>query len=144
MPQPTVGPEEPQDWRPLLDRELRRLPERSAAMVLCDLEGLPRKEAARRLGIPEGTLSADWPRHGERMAARSASGLAPSVAALASGRRGSRTGGSERLGFINTSGGGRGRTIERGADGRRPSCERNGTLDVVLKNESDGGRGRWP
>jgi RNA polymerase sigma factor (sigma-70 family) len=58
MPHPEVAPAEPQDWRPLLDRELSRLPEKyRAAVVLCDLEGQPRREAARRLGLPEGTLS---------------------------------------------------------------------------------------
>ncbi len=57
-PPPTVRPPEPQDWRPLLDRELSRLSEKyRAAVVLCDLEGRPRKEAARQLGVPEGTLS---------------------------------------------------------------------------------------
>jgi hypothetical protein len=47
-----------QDWRPLLDRELGRLSERfRAAVVLCDLEGQPRKEAVVRLGVPESTLT---------------------------------------------------------------------------------------
>src|SRR5262249_23680851 len=37
---------------------LLRLPERyRCAVLLCDLEGRTRKEAARRLGLPEGTLS---------------------------------------------------------------------------------------
>ncbi len=45
--------------RPLLDRELNRLPEKyRAPVVLCDIEGQTRKQAARRLGCPEGTLSA--------------------------------------------------------------------------------------
>src|SRR5205085_2098055 len=58
LPHPQIGPDEPQDWRPLLDRELGRLPEKyRAALVLCDLEGHTRKEAARRLDLPEGTLS---------------------------------------------------------------------------------------
>jgi RNA polymerase sigma factor (sigma-70 family) len=58
LPQPAVAPAEPQDWRPLLDGEVRRLPTKyQAALVLCDLEGRGRKEAARQLGIPEGTLS---------------------------------------------------------------------------------------
>jgi RNA polymerase sigma factor (sigma-70 family) len=58
LPQPAVAPTEPQDWRPLLDQALERLPEKyRVAVVLCDLEGLSRQEAARQLGIPEGTLS---------------------------------------------------------------------------------------
>jgi RNA polymerase sigma factor (sigma-70 family) len=58
LPHPAVAAEEPQDWRPLLDEELSRLPEKyRAAVVLCELEGRPRREAARQLGVPEGTLS---------------------------------------------------------------------------------------
>src|SRR5262249_53892979 len=58
MPHPEVSPVEVQDWRPLLDRELHRLPQKyQAALVLCDLEGKSRKDAAGELGIPEGTLS---------------------------------------------------------------------------------------
>jgi RNA polymerase sigma factor (sigma-70 family) len=58
MPHPEVPPAELQDWRPLLDRELHRLPQKyRAALVLCDLEGKTRKEAARQLRLPEGTLS---------------------------------------------------------------------------------------
>jgi RNA polymerase sigma factor (sigma-70 family) len=58
MPDPEVPPPDVQDWRPLLDRELHRLPEiYRAAVVLCDLEGKSRKEAAGELGIVEGTLS---------------------------------------------------------------------------------------
>jgi hypothetical protein len=53
-----VGPAEVRDWLPLLDREVSRLPEKyRAAVVLCDLEGRTRREAARQLAIPEGTLS---------------------------------------------------------------------------------------
>jgi RNA polymerase sigma factor (sigma-70 family) len=59
MPEPAVTP--PDDWsdlHPLLDQQLSRL---SAvyreAVVLCDLEGMTRKEVARKLGIPEGTIS---------------------------------------------------------------------------------------
>jgi RNA polymerase sigma factor (sigma-70 family) len=47
-----------QDLLPLLDRELDRLPERyRVAVILCDLQGMTRREAARRLNLPEGTLS---------------------------------------------------------------------------------------
>jgi RNA polymerase sigma factor (sigma-70 family) len=57
MPHPAVQVPEAQDWRPVLDRELSRLPQKyRAALVLCDLEGRPRREAARQLGLPEGTL----------------------------------------------------------------------------------------
>jgi RNA polymerase sigma factor (sigma-70 family) len=58
LPHPEVPPNEAQDWRPLLDRELSRLPEKyRTAIVMCDLEGRPRREAARLLRIAEGTLS---------------------------------------------------------------------------------------
>jgi RNA polymerase sigma factor (sigma-70 family) len=41
-----------------LDEEIARLPDHlRAAVVLCELDGLSRKDAAARLGIPEGTLS---------------------------------------------------------------------------------------
>jgi RNA polymerase sigma factor (sigma-70 family) len=57
-PHPEVPPCEPQDWRPLLDEELNRLPEKyRTAIVLCDLEGRARKQAAELLDLPEGTLS---------------------------------------------------------------------------------------
>ncbi len=42
----------------LLDEEMGRLPGRYRdPLMLCDLEGVSRHDAARRLGLPEGTLS---------------------------------------------------------------------------------------
>src|SRR5262249_30291098 len=53
-----VAPDVPNDLTDILDRELSLLPEHyRAAVVACELEGLSRAEAARRLGWPEGTLS---------------------------------------------------------------------------------------
>jgi RNA polymerase sigma factor (sigma-70 family) len=85
MPHPEVAPAEPQDWRPLLDQELMALPEKyRAAVVLCDLEGRPRKEAARRLGCPEGTLSSRLAQGRSLLAGRlSRRGVAVSGGALA-------------------------------------------------------------
>jgi RNA polymerase sigma factor (sigma-70 family) len=58
MPHPQVQPEELRDWLPLLDDELGRLPQKyRAPVVLCDLEGQSRREAARQLKLPDGTLS---------------------------------------------------------------------------------------
>src|SRR5262245_58471401 len=59
MPEPEAA--EPDVWRdllPLLDRELCRLPDKyRVAIILCDLEGKTRTEAARQLGCPEGTVA---------------------------------------------------------------------------------------
>jgi RNA polymerase sigma factor (sigma-70 family) len=46
------------DLREVLDRELAALPEcYRVAVILCDLEGKERKEAALELGCPEGTVA---------------------------------------------------------------------------------------
>jgi RNA polymerase sigma factor (sigma-70 family) len=85
------GPDDPMAdiaWREVrraLDEELARLPARQrSALVLCYLDGRPRDEAARRLGLPLGTLKRDLERGRralrERLAAR---GLAPAGLALA-------------------------------------------------------------
>jgi RNA polymerase sigma factor (sigma-70 family) len=46
------------DLQPLLDQELSRLPDKyRAVIVLCDLQGKTRKEAARHFRLPEGTVA---------------------------------------------------------------------------------------
>jgi RNA polymerase sigma factor (sigma-70 family) len=59
MPEPVpLPPEEARDWLPLLDEELRRLPEPyRRALILCDLQAQGRSAAAHALGVAEGTLS---------------------------------------------------------------------------------------
>ena len=52
------GEETLDDLLALLDQELNRLPDKyRAPVVLCDLQGLSRKEAAHKLGWPIGTLN---------------------------------------------------------------------------------------
>jgi RNA polymerase sigma factor (sigma-70 family) len=69
----------------ILDHELNRLPAKyRAPIVLCDLEGRSRREAALLLGIPDGTLSGRLSRARQRLAARlSRRGITRSGAALA-------------------------------------------------------------
>jgi RNA polymerase sigma factor (sigma-70 family) len=60
MPEPQAADETDvwHDLRPLLDQELNHLPDKyRVPIVLCDLEGRKRKDIARQLRIPEGTLS---------------------------------------------------------------------------------------
>jgi RNA polymerase sigma factor (sigma-70 family) len=73
------------DLREALDRELAALPDiYRAAIVLCDLEGLSRKDAADRLGWREGTLSGRLFRARALLAARlSRLGLVIPAAGLA-------------------------------------------------------------
>jgi RNA polymerase sigma factor (sigma-70 family) len=73
------------DLQPLLDQELSRLPDKyRAAIVLCDLEGKTRKEAARQLGLVEGTMASRLARARTMLAKRLArDGLGASGGTLA-------------------------------------------------------------
>jgi RNA polymerase sigma factor (sigma-70 family) len=63
------GPEP--DLHEVLDRELAALPEAyRAAVVVCDLEGLSRREAAARLGWTEGAVAGRLARARSRLARR--------------------------------------------------------------------------
>jgi RNA polymerase sigma factor (sigma-70 family) len=58
MPEPTVAEVRDADQQSVLDEELSRLPHHyRGVVVLCDLEGMTRKKAARQLGIPEGSVA---------------------------------------------------------------------------------------
>jgi RNA polymerase sigma factor (sigma-70 family) len=59
MPEPTLEQREPSDdLQAMLDQELSRLPDKyRAVIVLCDLEGKTRKEAAQHFNLPEGTVA---------------------------------------------------------------------------------------
>jgi RNA polymerase sigma factor (sigma-70 family) len=72
---PPPGPKaDPWDGlREALDRELSRLPDPyRAPLVLCDLEGKTRSEAARLLGWPEGTVASRLARSRKLLARRMA------------------------------------------------------------------------
>ena len=58
MPEPAVTEQDLwDDLQPLLDQELSRLPDiYQVVLILCDLEGKTRKEAAQQLRLAEGTV----------------------------------------------------------------------------------------
>jgi RNA polymerase sigma factor (sigma-70 family) len=82
---PAGAPDGGQELRTLLDQELQRLPDLyRLPVVLCELEGRSRKEVARQLGIPEGTLSSRLAAARKRLAGRlGGRGLAVSTGVLA-------------------------------------------------------------
>jgi RNA polymerase sigma factor (sigma-70 family) len=75
------------EWMSLLDQEIARLPAKyRLPIVLCDLEGRTRKEAAQQLGWPDGTLSGRLSRARALLARRlNRRGVTLSVGALVAG-----------------------------------------------------------
>jgi RNA polymerase sigma factor (sigma-70 family) len=70
LPDP-APPADPDDWLPILDRELSALPAKyREPLVLCELQGLTRKAAAERLREREGTLSSRLARGREMLRRR--------------------------------------------------------------------------
>jgi RNA polymerase sigma factor (sigma-70 family) len=98
------------DLRAVLDRELARLTSSArTAIVLCDLEGRTRKQAAAELGWPEGTVAARLTRAREVLARRLARlGVVPTVALMVG-------------------------LLAREAKGKVPPAVRETTLKAVLK-----------
>ncbi len=90
MPEPeAVEPDQQRDLQPVLDQELNGLPENfRLPILLCDLEGKTIKEAAHRLGWPQGTLAGRLARGrkllAKRLASRGAMLSAGSLAAFLS------------------------------------------------------------
>lgn len=86
VPEPSAVPAGTRDeWLAILDDELSGLSERyREVIVLCDLEGLTRREAAKALGCPEGTVAGRLARARQLLAARlTCRGVVPVAAVLA-------------------------------------------------------------
>jgi RNA polymerase sigma factor (sigma-70 family) len=85
MPEPAAAEQDGgHDLRPELDQELSHLPDHyQVVLLLCDLEGKSRKEAAEQLGLPEGTVGSRLARARALLAKRLARhGLTVTGAAL--------------------------------------------------------------
>jgi RNA polymerase sigma factor (sigma-70 family) len=85
MPEPAIRePDASPDLLPFLDEEILLLPDKyRLPVVLCELGGLSRRDVARQLSIPEGTLSSRLATARKRLAVRLARrGLALSAVAL--------------------------------------------------------------
>jgi RNA polymerase sigma factor (sigma-70 family) len=87
MPEQIQHPNEPRDWLPLLDQALQSIPEKyRVPLVLCELQGWTRAEAAERLALAEGTLSSRLARGRELLRTRLVKrGITVSTVALATG-----------------------------------------------------------
>jgi RNA polymerase sigma factor (sigma-70 family) len=86
VPEPAATERETgRDLAQLLDKELSRLPDKyRVVIILCDLEGRTRKEAARQIRCPEGTVAGRLARGRAMLVKRLARcGLAVSGGALA-------------------------------------------------------------
>jgi RNA polymerase sigma factor (sigma-70 family) len=58
VPEPALPEASDADLQAVVDEEVRRLPDHyRSVLVLCDLEGRTRREAAQQLGIPEGSVA---------------------------------------------------------------------------------------
>jgi RNA polymerase sigma factor (sigma-70 family) len=81
----TSAADERCDLRDVLDSEIERLPAKlRSPLLLCDLEGKTRKEAARQLGWPEGTVASRLAAARTALAGRlTRRGVSLSVAVLA-------------------------------------------------------------
>ena len=63
MPQPESANDARDEMQALLEKELASLPEKyRVVLVLCDLEGKPRRQAAQQLGWPQGTVASQLTR----------------------------------------------------------------------------------
>src|SRR5206468_1996295 len=82
---PAAVPPDDHDLRPILDDAIARLPARDRTpVVLCYFQGLTYAEAARRLRLPPGTVSARLARARARLRVLLARrGVAPAAGAVA-------------------------------------------------------------
>lgn len=96
LPQPQATPDDRAELLEWLDRELERLPAKyRLPIVLCDLECRTRRDAARQLGLPTGTLSGRLTTAHRILAKRLARrGLSVTGAALAAALAGQATAGA--------------------------------------------------